>query len=186
MSQDLNLKLISFYKKSTIKKLIKIFGEDYVFPLPQVKAVGLSYNYEDRKLKTLFKKIPFKETEQFYISPKQFLRIIRNLVYKGIKPHINMNIELPEEVKESLSRIMHELLSERERAFMEIRDLDLKMYWNALEDILDYLGEEYGADITSVSYYNGEERISIQANGILFTDMNSISLTDEILNFRGI
>lgn len=54
--------------------------------------MGLSYNYEDRKLKTVFERIPFNEVQQLYITPPHFVRIIYNLVTLGITPKIETNI----------------------------------------------------------------------------------------------
>ncbi|MGW9164930.1 hypothetical protein ACWGPZ_26770 [Priestia megaterium] len=173
--------MINIYKKSTMKKLIKIFGKDYVFQFPMSKVVGLSYNYEDRKLKTVFENIPFNETQQLYITPTQFVKIIVNLSSLGLRTHVETNIEIPEEDKSSLNRLIHNL---RRDATLGIKSNDKII--NDINIKLEELKEEYGASISSISYFNGKDHISLKANGILFTDQNSIELTDKILTFRGI
>ncbi|WP_336865288.1 hypothetical protein [Peribacillus frigoritolerans] len=175
MSRNLNLKIMSIYKSSTIKKLTKIFGEDYVFPLPKSKAVGLSYNYDDRELKTVFEKIPFNETQQLYITPSHFLRIIFNLITLGIKPSIDTNIELSYEDKQLLERGIYNLYKTKDpETLLE------------LQHILEEIEEEQGAYLASVSFFNNNERVSLKANGIIFTDQSTINLTDEILNYRAL
>jgi len=175
MSHNLNLKILSIYKNSTVQKLIRIFGEDCVYPFPKSKAVGLSYNYADKKLNTVFEKIPFNETQQLYITQYHFVRIIYNLVNLGIRPTIDTSIELSFEDKQVLDRALYSLYKTKDTEML------LK-----LQHTLEQFEEEYGASLASISFFYKNERISLKANGILFTDQNSISLTDEILNYRGL
>ena len=175
MSRDLNLKILSYYKKSTMKKLIKIFGSDSVFLFPNSKVVGLSYNHQDRKLRSVFEKIPFKETQQLYITPPHFIKIIFNLVTLGIRPNLEISTELPDDVKQDFDRIIHYLYRQKDLYALE-----------QLEQKLDEIEEEYGASLVSISYVNNQKRNSLRANGILFTDPTSIDLIDQILTLRGL
>ncbi|MCU5120956.1 hypothetical protein OCB76_08705 [Bacillus cereus] len=164
------IKMLEVFNKSGLKKLNKIFGPNNVVYLPKSSLAGVKYDYENNKLQYVMDNIPFSHTQQFIITPNKFADIILNLCSKGYKPNCKLfhsDIE-PYDLDSFNTKL--QLL--RQNPCIETK--------NALLEELFKLEEEYNTYIESLSFFMNNERVTIQANGILFSNGTFQGITDDV------
>ncbi|PFV38975.1 hypothetical protein [Bacillus cereus] len=164
------IKMLEVFGKSGLSKLNKIFGPDNIVYLPKSSLAGIKYDYNNNKLQYIMEKIPFSHTQQFIVTPNKFADIILNLCSKGYKPNCKLfHTEID----------LHDLKSFNSKMQL-MRQKPNSETKNALLDELYKLEKEYGTFIEALSFFIGNERITIQANGILFSNGTPLEITDDL------
>ncbi|EJQ03213.1 hypothetical protein IE3_05584 [Bacillus cereus BAG3X2-1] len=164
------IKMLEVFGKSGVNKLYKIFGPDNIVYLPKSSLAGIKYDYNNNKLKYIMEKIPFSHTQQFIVTPNKFVDIILNLCSKGYKPTCKFfHTDIDPHDLDSFNVKMQIM---RQNPNIETK--------NALLNELYKLEEEYGTFIEALSFFIDNERITIQANGILFSNSTSLEATDDL------
>jgi hypothetical protein len=162
------MKMFKMFNQKNTKTFNNLFGENNIVCFDRSNIVGVRYDYEHNRLKNIMSFIPFAETQQFMITPEHFVSIYSNIKYNGLRPTLQLNVDLPLEECQEFESILE--------------NFKLSNFKEKLVEKLIELEEEFNAYPEKISFFYNNHRVTLYSNGIFFGEDDSLEFTDEVLN----